>query len=359
MILKQNVGIDISKDSFNVCLSTLDNHFEKNCLGQRQFNNTLKGFKAFISWIEKKKDESVSCSYTMEFTGTYYEQLAYFLIESERVVYIVIPSKAKKYFESQSISSKTDKVDAQFLSWMGLERQLKQWKPLSSDFLNLRTLTREREELLKEKTIISNRLHASDQKAVVQKKTNERYQQRLIMVENQLAEVLKDIKELIKADEALSKKIDNLISIPGVSIKTAATIVAETNGFSAILNLKQLTSYAGLDVKHKQSGTYRGRSRISKQGNSHIRRALYFPAFTAIRYNVPLTVFFERVNAKKEKTMIAGVGVQRKLLGLMYTIWKNDTKFDEDYALKNKVGQPLKDCPTQDSLVTSFDRVQS
>jgi transposase len=52
---------------------------------------------------------------------------------------------------------------------------------------------------------------------------------------------------------------------PGVEKLTAVIIIAETNGFELILNKKQLTSYAGLDIKEKQSGTsVEGKPKISK-----------------------------------------------------------------------------------------------
>jgi transposase len=335
MILKQNAGIDMSMEKFDVNLSVIESTFEKRCLGTSQFENNEEGFLNFMRWIGKHKDDSVEESYTLEFTGVYYEHLAYFLRGQNKVVHMVIPSKSKKYCESLSFASKTDKLDAQALAWMGLERNLRKWEPLSSVFLSLRTLTREREELLKEKTEVQNRLHAAGHKADTFQSTIDRYKSRLNLITEQVQEIEKEMKVLIHNDERLNEKFKNVITIPGVALITAATIIAETNGFSAILNQKQLTSYAGLDVKLKESGKYKGKTKISKQGNAHIRRILHFPAQTAIIYNPPMTIFYERVNARKEKSMIAGVGVQRKLLCLIYIIWKTDRVFDPNYE-KNK-----------------------
>jgi len=320
MVLKQNVGIDVSMDSFDVNITVLDDAFDKHCKGTRKFTNDLKGFTQLLVWTERHRNHDVELSFTMEFTGVYYEQLAYYLKQDNQTVYMVIPSKAKKYIESLSRASKTDRLDAQSLAWMGLERKLKAWNPLSLIFINLRTLTREREELITEKTVVKNRLHAATKKAVGQVRTIQRYKARLQMILDQIEEIEAEIKELIKEDDVIYAKFKNVTSIPGVALITAATIIAETNGFSSIFSIKQLTSYAGLDVKIKESGKYIGKSKISKQGNSHIRRVLHFPAQTAIVYNKPLSIFYERVNAKKTKPMIAGVGVQRKLLALIYTL---------------------------------------
>jgi transposase len=333
MILKQNAGIDLSMDDFEINLSVLDDNFEKRCLGKNKFPNNTEGFKSLIAWVKKKKDLTINESYTLEFTGVYYECLAYYLKENGKIVHMVIPSKSKKYCESLSIASKTDKLDAQALSWLGLERKLKEWEPISGVFLRLRALTREREEVLKEKTIVSNRLHAMNKKVNISASAIRRYEARMELLKSQVKEIEEEVQMLIKEDEGLEKKFIKVLTIPGVGFITAATIIAETNGFAAILNQKQLTSYAGLDVKLKESGRYVGKSKISKQGNSHIRRILHFPAQTAIIYNKPLSVFYERVNAKKIKAMIAGVGVQRKLLCLIYAIWKNDRAFDSNYEI--------------------------
>lgn len=202
-------------------------------------------------------------------------------------------------------------------------------------------MTREREELLKEKAIIKNRLHAAKKKAIGQVNTVARYRQRLEIIDSQMADIENEILEMLKEDEKLYNKYLNIKTIPGVSLVTAATIIAETNGFAAIRNQKQLTSYAGLDVKLKESGRYIGKSKISKQGNAHIRRVLHFPAQTAIIYNKPLSAFFKRVNENKDKPMIASVGVQRKLLCLIYTLWKNDSTFDPYYEI-NRINKSVK-----------------
>ncbi len=336
MVLKQNLGIDVSMDTFDVNLSTLDNSFKKHCLGTKKFKNESEDFNKLINWTDKHKVKDVEVSFTMEFTGVYYEQLAYFLKGNNNIVYMVIPSKSKKYCESLSYASKTDKLDAQSLSWMGLERELRQWNPISNLFLNIRNLTREREELLKERTTAKNRLHAAKKQAIGQVNSVRRYNDRIAMLNEQIDEIEDEIKELIKEDDVVYNKYKKLTTIPGVAMTTFATVIGETNGFAAILNQKQLTSYAGYDVKLNESGKFKGKTKISKQGNAHIRRVLHFPAQTAIQHNDPLSTFFKRIDQHKERPMIGSVAVQRKLLCLMYTLWKTDQEFDPNYEANKR-----------------------
>ena len=78
-----------------------------------------------------------------------------------------------------------------------------------------------------------------------------------------------------------------------------------------------------------QSGNHRGKTRISKKGNSHIRRAMHLPAFNMIRYDVGnFKIFFERILENHHQKMKAYVAVQKKLLVLIYTLWRKNEEFN-------------------------------
>ena len=110
-----------------------------------------------------------------------------------------------------------------------------------------------------------------------------------------------------------------------------AVVVAETDGFALIENQRQLTSYAGYDIVENQSGKRKGRARISKKGNSHIRRVLHMPAFNAVKYEETFKELYDRVYNRSGIKMKAYVAVQRKLLCMMYTLWKKDQMFKPNY----------------------------
>lgn len=131
----------------------------------------------------------------------------------------------------------------------------------------------------------------------------------------------------MREDPYLADKIEKITSIPGIRFLSAIAIIAETNGFILIQNAKQLVSYAGLDVVHNSSGLKTGKSRISKRGNKYIRLALYMPALSASKYINQLKQFYDRVNEKNSCKKIGLIGVARKLLVLVYTLWKNDEYF--------------------------------
>ena len=98
---------------------------------------------------------------------------------------------------------------------------------------------------------------------------------------------------------------------------------------------KQLTSYTGYDVKEKESGTsVKGKPRISKRGNKHLRKAMHMPALAAIRHSERYKAIFTRIVARSGIKMKGAVAVQRKLLEMVYTVYKTRKPYQEDYLQK-------------------------
>ncbi|MGO4919166.1 transposase, partial [Maribacter spongiicola] len=105
-------------------------------------------------------------------------------------------------------------------------------------------------------------------------KTLKRHKIRLKLLNTQIAAVEEDMRLVISKNKVLKRKLDYLISIPGISFISAASVIGETLGFESIVNVfnaKQFASYAGYDVVLRESGNFKGKTRISKKGNSHIR----------------------------------------------------------------------------------------
>jgi transposase len=157
-----------------------------------------------------------------------------------------------------------------------------------------------------------------------------------LLLDKQVNDVEAEIKEIVCMNQWLQEKLEYVCSIKGVALITAVTIAAETNGFNLIHNKKQLVSYAGLDVISKESGiSVKGKSKISRKGNKYIRKALHFPALVAIRHNEQMKALYSRLVSKHGIKMKAAVAVQKKILELVYILWKKEKLFDKEY-LKNK-----------------------
>jgi len=331
-ILKQSIGIDISKASFTACLCQKalagDLTFSKSV----DFANDRTGFNQFLRWVKIGSAVGPELVFLMEATGVYYESLAHHLHKLKKKVHVVLPNTSKHYFSSLNIKTKTDKVDARVLSQFGVERLHRTWTPPAPLLRELRNLTRYYVQLQEQKTALGNIKHSKDCSHDVQSFILKSNGKLIDQIDKQITECKKAIEKLIGSDPELREKIRKALTIKGVGLITIATIVAETNGFYEFNSAKQLASFSGYDVVERESGTsIKGRTRISKKGNRYIRNALYFPAMVACRFNADLKATYIRISTNKPSKMIGQVAVQRKLLTLIYTIWKNETEFIEGY----------------------------
>ena len=109
------------------------------------------------------------------------------------------------------------------------------------------------------------------------------------------------------------------------------TVLAETNGFELFDNCKQVVSYAGYDVIENQSGNHFGKTRISKKGNSRIRRILHMPALTAKSKEPAMAALYQRTLAKHGIKMKSIVAVQKKLLQMIYFMFKKGMDYESYY----------------------------
>jgi len=333
MIISQNVGIDGGLKDFKVCLMILHQDQSLKVKGTRTFTNNLKGFEAFFCWAEKKKEQTDPLRFTMEATGVYYEQLAYFLHRKAQHVSVILPNKTKAYFQTLNLKSKTDKLEARALAQLGLERKFAKWEPLSKQMYELKTLCRERVMLLEEKTMVSNRLHAETHCQSPNSSVVKRLKKRIDFIKRQIKEVEKQLKTIVKKDKELDKRMDNICQLKGLSFITVITVISETNGFALFRNRAQLTSFSGYDIVQRQSGSsVLGKTKISKKGNRYIRRALHMPSLCVIKYNEEYRNLYERVFERTKIKMKGIVAVQRKLLLLIFSLFKKNQAYDPDFS---------------------------
>jgi transposase len=328
-VIKQTAGIDCGSEELVVSFGLLFNNGAFICKLTKAFTNRLKGFKQLMQWVKEVSSIDASVLYVMESTGVYHEKLAYYLIANDCRVSIILPNKVNAFAKTCISKKQDDQQASKVLAEFGCVKQLDEWQPPHPLFGTLKQLTREKRQLQQELTLIKNQLHAEQTKAITSTNSIKRMKARSKLIEKQITEVEKEIIELISQDEAIKEKIDKVCTIPGVGLQTVVTVVAETNGFNLIRNSRQLVSYAGLDIIQKQSGiSIRGRSHISKRGNPHLRHCLHFPSLVAVKYNIPMQNLYSRIVEKQAIKMKGYVAVQRKMLMLIYTLWKKNEAYN-------------------------------
>lgn len=330
IMIKYSLGIDVSMKSFYACLSCIDAVQHVKVISSAKFTNDVCGFRLLHQWLQKhRKQKEVALTVIMEATGIYYEQCAMFLFKEGYHVSVVLPNKAKKYLQSLGLKSKNDRIDAKGLARMGAEQALQLWQPMDDFFYQLRALTRQHQSLQELKTSISNQEHAQQYSGMANKIVVKQLKQLIVNIEKQISAIEKAIIDHINHDAAIAKKVAGICQIKGLGILTVAVVLAETNGFVLFKSARQLVSYTGYDVIENQSGNHIGKTKISKKGNSKIRRALHLPAFNMVRYKVaPFASLYERTLPKHNIKMKSYVAVQKKLLLLIYCLWKKNEAYN-------------------------------
>lgn len=331
---KQSVGIDVSKD-------TLDVTFKEQTIkgvkikGSTKFDNNANGHEKFLEWCNKREIPG-NTVYILEATGVYHEEVLFFLYDNGKKVCVELPQRIKYYAKSKGVKTKNDKIDSGIIADYGIERNLRFWQEPGKSFRTIRTLAREHTTLTQSKTQAQNRLHAVKHSRDKNEKVMKRYYEQIDFFNGQLADIEDEIAKTINDDATLKTRFSNVTSIKGIGVMTAAKILSETDGFQLFDSIKQLVSYSGLDVIEKQSGNYSGKTKISKKGNSRLRTALYMPAMTAILHNKNLKEFNKRIMETHKFKKQGIVAVMRKLLILVYTLWKKNEPYNSNFAWGNQ-----------------------
>ena len=198
----------------------------------------------------------------------------------------------------------------------------------------IKALCREYTSLKQQEVRIKSRQHAYKHSFEPERNTIKRLEMQLSLIVGQQKEVMKEIRQYVKQDEKLSSKVENIEQVKGLGFISIITVISETNGFACVENTKQLSSYCGLDVVMNQSGKHYGRTRISKKGNNQIRAALYMPALSAMRSNLRLKQFYDQIMTRNSSGKIGIIAIERKMLGLIYSLWKNNTIYDPNRNVK-------------------------
>jgi transposase len=328
--LKFCIGIDISKDTFHVCVKQLDGE-QVSIKATHSFENSHVGFTGFLNWT-LTKTKMTNPLFVMEATGIYHEELTHFLYSNGQSVAVVLANKIKHFAKSLNIKTKTDKSDASMIAHYGLERNPQPWQPMIPEIKNLRDLCRERLSLKQDIVRYKCQLHALEHAHGTLDLVLRIKKEQLDFMQSNVKIIENEIKRLTKENTDFNERVKKIETVKGLQLITIVTILCETNGFAQFNNIRQVVSYAGLDVTERQSGLFKGKTKISKKGNSRIRQCLYMPALTATNHNESIKALYQRIVERnptiKRKGIVAGM---RKLLILVFVLWRKNETYKTDY----------------------------
>lgn len=320
----QKIGIDISKAKLHSSLLT---NPEQHKSKDKASDNNLNGFSTLLDWACRHgKCTASELHFIMEATGVYHEALAEFLVEAGCKISIVNPYQVKKFAESHGFRTKNDRHDGLVLALFGHERQLPIWTPPPPEVRHLKALLTRLTALETDIRRELNRLEkAQVGRAPAQVMTS--LDKSLSFLKEEKERLLKEIETHLDNHPKLREERDLLLTIPGIGDKLATQLLA----FFASKNFSrapEAAAFLGLVPVEKQSGTsVLGRPKLSKNGDSRMRRALYMPAIVATKYNPDIQALYLRLQ-KAGKTKMAAIGAaMRKLLHIAFGVYKNLTPY--------------------------------
>jgi transposase len=321
-MIEPPLGIDIAKLKFNVCLIN-----PRGKLRHKVFPNTATGFEQLLEWLSTQGVGRIHAC--MEATGTYGEALALCLYQASHTVSVVNPAAIKAFAQSCLSRTKTDRVDAELIARFCLAQVPPAWTPLPAEVRELQALVRRLESLIEMRVAESNRLSSGITVDVVRESVEEL----LAHLNEQIRRTEKLICEHINNHPRLKRQSELLDSIPGIAGATAALLLAEITDINQYRSARQVAAYAGLVPRERRSGSsVRGRTRLSKIGNARLRKALYFPAITALRCSEFFQSWAQGLRERGKCKMSVIGAAMRKLIHLAYGVLKTGKPFDPQWA---------------------------
>jgi|YelNatPaOPRAMG01_1025707.scaffolds.fasta_scaffold24755_1 transposase len=386
------IGVDVSKESFTVCIKNPNGK----TVFQGSFPQSLEGFQDFLNTVNNLSTEPVIVG--MESTSIYYLNLFSFLLENGINTVIINPSVIKNFSKLGIRDAKSDRKDASTIA-----EYLLYAKPELSDkekLSDLKLLSREKEKLSKEISHLkdeilrclfnlfpelernfnvfskgmlnfllkfpSARKIRRSKRKTVEYEFNKAFEGRgkkpsftandIIELANRsigidsvaLEEILvTKINMLLTIEEEIDKfdkliserieeiqidKIDIITSIPGIGKSLATSFICEVPEVEMFKDGKSLVAFVGVDPVVRQSGQYIGKHGISKKGNRHLRRIIYLMAINVIRFEGRFKEFYLRLRARGKSYMEAVIAVANKLLRTIYAMLIHRTYYSPNYS---------------------------
>jgi len=318
--LTHSLGIDIAKETFQVALMPLD---APGTYREKSFENNSKGHVALVAWLGKQALPA-GVHACMEATGPYGEALACLLDGKVACLSVENPKRIKGYGSCRNQRSKSDPADARLMAHYCATQNPPAWRRPSEGEFKIRALSRRLDNLKIQLNAEKNRLQI----------TCERFLQKdlkahLRFLANHIKSVEAELLATIGADPALAKSHQLLCGIKGVGPLSGAIILAELPDLACLRNARQLAAYAGVTPRHKQSGTSGSNyTPMSKAGSSRLRKALFFPAMSAMRFNPLCVTFADRLKEKDKRPIVVIGAVMTKLLHLIFGILRSGKPFN-------------------------------
>ena len=323
------IGIDVSKNELDY--SVVQAGVE---LFHLKTANSLDGIREFVKKFKLKGGKLANTLFCMEHTGFYNNHLLEYLTKKKAAICLESPIHIKKSSGLQR--GKNDRVDAFRIALYAYKNKegLRLWQPKREAVQRLKYLTTLRSRtvnalkqlkasLKEEYDFIDSRIYNSASKL---------NNASIRALENDLKKIEKEIAHLIKEDKELKKIFDLVVSVEGIGVVTATSIMIATNEFKDITEAKKFACYAGVaPFEHSSGSSIRGRTRVSKMANKTIKSLLHMAALSCITRKGELRDYFERKVSEGKNKMSVINAIRNKLVLRIFACIKQNRKYEKNY----------------------------
>ena len=315
------VGIDVSKAKLDVALLLANDKVKS-----KVFTNDQPGFEALLQWLRSHVSDMQALHICMEATGAYHEALAYWLSDQSLAVSVVNPLLVKRFAEANRLRNKTDGGDAKCLAMFCRSSRPERWEAPSIALRTLQALVARLDTLQAIRQAECNRLD------VAHPSVADSLRKVIDGLDAAISQVKAQIASTVDDDPDLKRRAQLLNSIPGLGEKTIPQLLAYIGRPERFKSVKALIAFAALTPLIRQSGTSLNSHRgTHPMGHQQLRRALYFPAMVAGRYNPLIAAFWAKLKAQNKPGKVIVVACMHKLLAIAYGVLRSDKPFDANY----------------------------
>lgn len=304
------VGIDVSKQHWDVAVTT-----ERRV---RRFAADAAGLAELMAWLAPLGPKLIC----LEATGGYERELCAALHRERLPVSVVNPRQIRDFARARGELAKTDAIDAAMIACFAATFNPEPDEPSSPAQQRLRALRARRQQVVHSLTQEKNRLGTAPDD-----ETRESIKEAIGFYDQQLRDLDKRIAELTAAEPVFQRRLELLVTVPGIGLVTATGLLAELPELGA-LNRGQAAKLVGLAPINRDSGTLRGK-RLIGGGRVQVRRSLYMATIVATKHNAPIRRHYLQLIARGKAKMTALVACMRKLLLVLNAMIKNNSPWKE------------------------------
>lgn len=309
------VGIDVSKACLDVAVRPQNKRWS--------VANDEPGIDSLVASMKAMRPTLI----VLEATGGLEMPLVAALAAAALPVVVVNPRQVRDFAKATGTLAKTDTLDADMIAWFG-EAVRPEVRPLKdAQAQELAALITRRRQLVVMLTAEKNRLNTTPGR--VRKDINAHIR----WLEKRLKDVNSDLGKSLRQTPAWREKDDLLQSAPGVGPVLSVTLLADLPELGR-LNRRQIAALVGLAPFNRDSGQFRGKRSIWG-GRAEVRAVLHMGTLSAIKHNPIIREYYLHLTSAGKKHKVAITACMRKLLTILNTMVKNNTRWQPDYASKN------------------------